>query len=144
EAGDILAVQDVAAGRGGVETAENVHEGGLPRTGGAHDRDELAALDLDRQAAERVNRVGAESIVLREPFGGDQRHGSASELERAGRAARGCSRASGDRPRAERGAPTWACRPWACRTWACRPWACRPWACRPHRAAGTAGPRSRP
>src|SRR5437762_14216343 len=67
ETGDVLAVQDVAAGRRGVETAEDIHEGGLPRTGGAHHRHELAALDLDRQAAERVDRVWTESVVLREP-----------------------------------------------------------------------------
>src|SRR5207247_25352 len=72
-AGDILAVQDVPAGRGRVETAEKVHEGGLPRAGGAHHRHELAALDLDRQATERMNRVWAEWIVLREPLGDDQR-----------------------------------------------------------------------
>src|SRR5436190_1727489 len=83
EAGDVLTVQDVAAGRRRVKTAEHVHEGGLSRAGGAHDRDELAALDSDRQAAERVHRVGAESIVLREPFRDDQRHGSAPEPGRA-------------------------------------------------------------
>src|SRR5438034_6261146 len=83
EAGDILAVQDVPAGRGRVETAEKVHEGGLPRAGGAHHRHELAALDLDRQATERMNRVWAEWIVLREPLGDDQRHGSAPDAGRA-------------------------------------------------------------
>src|SRR5207249_2944529 len=83
EAGDILAVQDVPAGRGRVETAEKVHEGGLPRARGAHHRHELAALDLDRQAAERMNRVWAESIVLRELLGDDQRHGSAPDAGRA-------------------------------------------------------------
>src|SRR5438034_55267 len=83
EAGDILAVQDVPAGRGRVETAEKVHEGGLPRAGGAHHRHELAALDLDRQATECMNRVWAEWIVLREPLGDDQRHGSAPDAGRA-------------------------------------------------------------
>src|SRR2546430_373267 len=52
------------------------------RAGAALPRHELAALDLDRQAAERVDRVWTESVVLREPFGDDQRHGSALEAGR--------------------------------------------------------------
>src|SRR2546430_4277785 len=65
EAGDVLAVDEVAAGRRRIQTAENAHEAGLPRAGGAHDCDELAALDLDRHPAERVNRLSTEPTVLR-------------------------------------------------------------------------------
>ena len=57
QASDIFAVQEVAAAGGGVETTKNVHEGGLPRAGGTHDRDELATRDPERQAADRVNCV---------------------------------------------------------------------------------------
>ncbi len=44
------------AGRRLVEPREDVHERRLARAGRAHDRDELAALHVERDAAERVDR----------------------------------------------------------------------------------------
>ena len=53
EAGDVLPLQQVAAGGGAVEAAEQVHQRRLARARGPHDGDELALRDLERDAAER-------------------------------------------------------------------------------------------
>ena len=79
---DALAVEQVAAAARGVEAPEQVHERGLAGAGGPHDRHELAALDRDRDAAEGVDRVGAEVIVLRQAFGDDDRRGHDQSLRR--------------------------------------------------------------
>src|SRR5205814_933107 len=75
EAGDVLAVDDVPTGGGRVETAEEVHEGGLAGTRWPHHRDELAGLDGDGNAAEGVDGVRPEVVVLRQAVDGDDRSG---------------------------------------------------------------------
>jgi len=75
EARDVLAVEDVPARGGRVETAEEVHEGGLARARRAHDGHEVATLDRDRDTAEGMHRVGPEVVVLREPFAQDDGRG---------------------------------------------------------------------
>jgi hypothetical protein len=76
EARHVLAVEDVPARGGPVETAQQVHEGRLARARGAHDGDEVTGVDLDRHRAQRVHDVRAEVIVLGETVGlDDGRHG---------------------------------------------------------------------
>ena len=48
---------------GGVEQPEDVHERALARAGRAHDRDHLAGLDADVDAAQRVDAVAAAEAV---------------------------------------------------------------------------------
>src|SRR5688500_6447036 len=48
---DVAAVELVDAARRTVQTAGNVHEGRLARSGGTGHGDELARLDLDRHAS---------------------------------------------------------------------------------------------
>src|SRR5207247_1679029 len=67
--------QDIASGRGRVEAAEKMHEGGLAGAGGAHYGHELAATDTIRNPSNRVNRVCSQLIVFDEPLRRDQRHG---------------------------------------------------------------------
>ena len=57
--GDVLAVEEVAAGGGAVQAAEQVHEGGLAGAGRAHHRHELPGLDAERDSAQRVDGLGA-------------------------------------------------------------------------------------
>src|SRR5882724_1014300 len=82
ESADALAVQHVLAGGRPVEAAQEVHEGRLARSRGPHHGDELAALDRDRHAAERVDGVRTEVIVLRQALGGDDRRRHAQSLRR--------------------------------------------------------------
>src|SRR5919201_5892774 len=70
----VLAVEPVTAAGRTIETAEQVHEGRLARARRSHDRDELARLDRDGDAAQRVHRVRAEVVVLAEILGGDDGH----------------------------------------------------------------------
>src|SRR5207249_5723135 len=82
EAGNVLAVDDVATGGRRVEAPEEVHEGGLPGTRRSHHRDELTVLDRHRDPAERVDRVRPQVVVLRQAFGGDDRSGHDYSLRR--------------------------------------------------------------
>ena len=75
EAGDVTAVEPVAAGGRGVEAAEQVHERRLAGAGGPHDGDELAGIDRHRDPAQGVHHVGPEHVVLCEPLGRDDRVG---------------------------------------------------------------------
>ena len=63
---DADAVDDDLARRWQVETAEQVQHRGLAGAGAAHDRDELAPLDLERHAAERIDLALAQRIALDE------------------------------------------------------------------------------
>ena len=45
------AIKEIGSGRGLVEAADGVHQRGLARTAGAHDGHELAAVDVQRDAA---------------------------------------------------------------------------------------------
>src|SRR5512141_2538024 len=53
EARDVHPVQEVGSGRRTVEAPDDVHEGGLAGTGGAHHRDELARRNDQGNAVER-------------------------------------------------------------------------------------------
>ena len=64
--GDVLAVEDVLAGRRPIETAGDVHERGLAGAGRTGDRDELARLDRQRHAAQRVNLDLTDGVDLGE------------------------------------------------------------------------------
>src|SRR6266566_5246202 len=55
ERGNIGVIQNVATRSRSIETTDNVHERRFSRTTRAHQRDELAALNLERNAAHRVN-----------------------------------------------------------------------------------------
>src|SRR6266567_1656297 len=55
EHGNIRLVQNVATESRPIETTKNVHERRFSRTARAHQRDELAALNLERNAAHRMN-----------------------------------------------------------------------------------------
>ena len=65
ESGDVGAVEQVTAARRAVEAAEHVHQGRFARAARAHDGDELAALDLQRNAAHRmhIHLAGAVGLV---------------------------------------------------------------------------------
>ena len=76
---DVDAVQPVSAFRGLIQTPEHVHERGLAGAGGPHDRDELARLDRETQAAQRVHFDVADAIDLPDVFAFNQRgHGRVS------------------------------------------------------------------
>ena len=55
EVGDVLAAEDVVAGGGLVEAAEDVHEGGFARAGGTHDGGELVGFEVEGGFAEGVD-----------------------------------------------------------------------------------------
>ena len=71
---DVLAVQQVLAPRRRIETADEVHQRRLARPRGSHDGDELAALDVDRHAAQRMDLLRPHPVGLPEIAGVDQRH----------------------------------------------------------------------
>jgi hypothetical protein len=53
QTGNIGAIEKVTPGRRTVETTENIHESRLARATRAHQRDEFALLDLERDATHR-------------------------------------------------------------------------------------------
>src|SRR5579884_97137 len=73
EAGHLDAVELVATARGLVEAADGVHQRRLARARGAHDRDEFAAADADRHAAQGMHFDVAESVDLRDVADQDNR-----------------------------------------------------------------------
>jgi len=86
---DVLPFQAVGAVGRCVEAAEDVHEGGLARAGGAYDRDHLALLDLEVDPTQRLHGELARVVGLGHPLHADQGgdgHGG-----------------DGDRPRRDRG-----------------------------------------
>ena len=64
--GDADAVDDDFAGRRQVQATEQLEHGRLARAGGAHDGDELALLDCERYASERIDLALAQRIALDE------------------------------------------------------------------------------
>ena len=68
-----LAVQPVLAVVGRIEAADHVHQRRLARARRAHDRDVLAALHGEIDAAQRVNHLGAHLIVALQVVGPDRR-----------------------------------------------------------------------
>ena len=57
-------IQPVLPGRRLVEAPENVHQRRFAGAGRPHDRDEIAALDLERDALQHVHRHLAQAVVL--------------------------------------------------------------------------------
>ena len=82
----LLAVQPVLAARRGIEAADQVHQGGFPRAGWAHARDEFILLDLDIDAAQCVYDFGAHLVlarqVMRQNHGIGRRRVARAERER--------------------------------------------------------------
>src|SRR4051812_43920547 len=64
ERDDVLAVELVAAARGVVQAAKDVHHRRLARPGVAHDRDHLALLDAERDVVEGADVDGAGAVDL--------------------------------------------------------------------------------
>src|SRR5207248_9430547 len=62
----VAAVQEIRAGRRPIEAAEDMHQRRFARPGGTDDRDELAALDVDRETAERMDLDVADVVDLGE------------------------------------------------------------------------------
>jgi len=71
--GDVGAVDEDRAGGRAVESGEDVHERGLARAGRAHHGRHATARDLQRDAAEGVDRGVAVAVPTGEPAGVDDR-----------------------------------------------------------------------
>src|SRR5262249_37272545 len=70
---DELAVEEVLALRRRVEAADQVHQGRLTRPRRPHNGDVLVALDLERDAAQRVKLLGPHLVGLPEVLGANDR-----------------------------------------------------------------------
>src|ERR1017187_2170328 len=68
---DQVAVDVVQALGGGIEAADQVHEGGFTGTGRSHDGDVFAAFDFDIDAGDGVENLFAHHIGLPEIVGAD-------------------------------------------------------------------------
>src|SRR5262249_21644203 len=75
-----LAVEVVAALGGRVEAAEEVHQRRLATARGAHDGEVLAAVDVEVDAVEGVDLLGAHLVHLAHVAQLDQRHQSPLSL----------------------------------------------------------------
>ena len=71
---DVDAVELVLARGGRVQAADQVHQGGLARAGRAHDGHVLAALDVQRDVPQGVDRLGAHLVAPRNVLESDQAH----------------------------------------------------------------------
>src|SRR5258705_12255368 len=65
--------QQVSPGTEAIQTAQNVHEGGLAAATGAHDGDELTSMYLNAYAAEGMNPRFAQVVILVSFFDADHR-----------------------------------------------------------------------
>src|SRR5207247_1360837 len=101
-----------------VEAADQVHERALARARRAHHRDELAAIDVQRNAAQRLHLDVAHPVDLDQLARLDDRRISipgsqAADAGSAGGAARpGGLPPAWSRPRARRALPATHCEPW--------------------------------
>ena len=66
----IAAVEQIPAAGRLIQAAEDVHEGRLPRPRGSDDRHEFAAVNLERDATERVHGRRLHGVRLREVVNG--------------------------------------------------------------------------
>ena len=73
-AGDLVAVQPVLAGGRVVQAAEDVHQGALPRAADAHERDQLAAVNGERDPLQHRQVNLAEVIGLVDVLESEQFH----------------------------------------------------------------------
>src|SRR5208282_2908559 len=71
---DQNAVEFILSGRGRVEAADQVHQGGFAGAGRAHDGDVFAALDFERHVPQGVNGFRAHLVTPRNFLKADQRH----------------------------------------------------------------------
>src|SRR5262249_31402329 len=76
ETAGLDAIERVAAARRLVEAADHVHQRRLAGAGRPHDRDELAGLDVEVDAAQGVHLVRAHAVDLGELADAD--HGAAA------------------------------------------------------------------
>src|SRR5690606_18733928 len=70
--GNILAFEQVTAGGGLVQAAEQVHQGRLAGAGGAHDGDELAGMDIQGDVMQHGSRQLAVAVGAADAFEADQ------------------------------------------------------------------------
>ena len=75
ERAHVLALEEVAAARGNVEAAQDIHQGGLARARGPHEGDILALLDIKVDALEDGDVHLAQMVVLDDVLGADDAHG---------------------------------------------------------------------
>ena len=94
---DRLALEDDLAARRLVEPAEDLQEGRLARTRRAHQRDELAGLDRQRHAAERLDACLAERVRLRQVACLEDRLGRRPRRRSAGGVVGGATGSAGRR-----------------------------------------------
>jgi len=73
EAGEVDAGDGDLAAAGAVESADHVEEGPLTRARRPHDRDELAAADVEVDALERPEHLVAGDVALLDVFRADDR-----------------------------------------------------------------------
>src|SRR5215213_9449999 len=91
----LLAVEEIGTLARRVEAANQVHQRRLAGPRRPHDRDVLAALDLDAHAAQRVNLLGTHHVGLPQIDGFNQRHVSPLSYETAIKRFARCSRCAG-------------------------------------------------
>ena len=75
---DVGAVEFVDAGGGGVQAAEQVHQGGFARAGRPHDGHIFAALDLQGNVAQGVDGFRAHLVEPGDILEANQTHGAFS------------------------------------------------------------------
>src|SRR5216683_1359657 len=63
QARDILTIEVIASDAGLIKKPENVHHRGLARSGGAYDRDELPAIDPERDVHQSANCLPGGSCI---------------------------------------------------------------------------------
>ena len=81
--GDILAVEFVAPGSRRIETAEHVHESGFAAAARAHDGEIFVAMNLERNAAQRVHSLFAHHVIFRDVLDVDDDRTAAVESYRS-------------------------------------------------------------
>src|SRR5690606_3720170 len=78
ELGHIRPVELVGAGGRRVEAPQKVHQRGLPGSRRAHDREVLAAFDVEGDIAQGVDHFAAHLVSAGEAADSDEAHGSGS------------------------------------------------------------------
>ncbi len=82
---DVVVAEHEAAGGGPIEAAEQVEQRALAGAGRAHDRDVVALGHVERHAAQGVDRLAAEHVVLAEIGDADGQPHWAAPLRRGRR-----------------------------------------------------------
>jgi hypothetical protein len=79
--GDFVARDGDRAARGDVEAAEKIEQRCLAGAAGAHERDEIALIDVEVQALQHVDILAAALVLLIEAANFDQRIGVAFAID---------------------------------------------------------------